>query len=232
MTDQINNAFAFLDDWVQKYGDKGYIPEWFINGFHPGKDWPIQQTRSELYSITCEFEKKQLINGTILEIGLGNYGGTHMLWKKLFSKVITLECDQQWIDRLLLNNRDLLNNNTCVINDFNFDLQLINNIQSIIINGYSYDPDLIELVKKITPKVDVLFIDGEHRYNPVKLDTKLYSPFVRSGGMVVWHDAISRGWEVYKYLQDFAIGKIDNNLHNIKYVVSSDDIGIAYEIIK
>lgn len=36
--------------------------------------------------------------------------------------------------------------------------------------------------------LDFLFIDGDHSYDGVKADFEMYSPFVRSGGMIAFHD--------------------------------------------
>lgn len=38
--------------------------------------------------------------------------------------------------------------------------------------------------------IDFLFIDGDHRYNGVKSDFEMYSPLVRKGGIVAFHDII------------------------------------------
>ena len=38
--------------------------------------------------------------------------------------------------------------------------------------------------------IDVLFIDGDHEYEGVKADFELYSPLVRHGGHVVFHDIV------------------------------------------
>jgi len=38
--------------------------------------------------------------------------------------------------------------------------------------------------------VDVLFIDGDHTYAGVKIDFELYSPLVRSGGLIALHDIV------------------------------------------
>lgn len=51
-------------------------------------------------------------------------------------------------------------------------------------------------------KVDFLFIDGDHHYEAVKKDFELYSPLVRPGGIVAFHDArITDNYacEVYKF---------------------------------
>jgi predicted O-methyltransferase YrrM len=39
-------------------------------------------------------------------------------------------------------------------------------------------------------KIDLLFIDGDHRYDGVKKDWKMYSPLVAKGGLVVFHDIV------------------------------------------
>jgi predicted O-methyltransferase YrrM len=41
-----------------------------------------------------------------------------------------------------------------------------------------------------TRPVDILFIDADHRYPGVKRDFDLYSPLVREGGLVAFHDVI------------------------------------------
>jgi cephalosporin hydroxylase len=54
-------------------------------------------------------------------------------------------------------------------------------------------------------KIDFLFIDGDHSYNGVRLDFEMYSPLVRTGGIVAFHDigkneegGCSRFWEEIK----------------------------------
>jgi len=37
-------------------------------------------------------------------------------------------------------------------------------------------------------QIDFLFIDGDHRYEAIKQDFILYSPLVRKGGIVAFHD--------------------------------------------
>ncbi|HEV7858352.1 MAG TPA: CmcI family methyltransferase [Pyrinomonadaceae bacterium] len=38
--------------------------------------------------------------------------------------------------------------------------------------------------------LDLLYLDGDHSYEGVKADFKLYSPLVRPGGMIVFHDIV------------------------------------------
>jgi len=36
--------------------------------------------------------------------------------------------------------------------------------------------------------IDLLFIDGDHRYEGVRKDFEMYSPLVRKGGIIAFHD--------------------------------------------
>jgi predicted O-methyltransferase YrrM len=42
--------------------------------------------------------------------------------------------------------------------------------------------------------LDYLFIDGDHSYEGVKQDFDMYSPLVRAGGLVAFHDIAGTGW--------------------------------------
>jgi predicted O-methyltransferase YrrM len=56
----------------------------------------------------------------------------------------------------------------------------------------SHDPRTLEEVERILggERVDFLFIDGDHSYEGVKRDLKMYSPLVRKGGIVAFHDIV------------------------------------------
>lgn len=41
-----------------------------------------------------------------------------------------------------------------------------------------------------TGKIDFLFIDGDHSEDGVRRDFKMYSPFVRKGGLIAFHDVV------------------------------------------
>jgi predicted O-methyltransferase YrrM len=38
--------------------------------------------------------------------------------------------------------------------------------------------------------VDFLFIDGDHTYEGVRRDFEMYSPLVREGGIIAFHDIV------------------------------------------
>ena len=56
----------------------------------------------------------------------------------------------------------------------------------------SHTTRAVELVRRwIHPdKLDFLFIDGDHSFAGVKNDFEMYSPLVRSGGIVAFHDIV------------------------------------------
>jgi predicted O-methyltransferase YrrM len=44
-------------------------------------------------------------------------------------------------------------------------------------------------------EIDFLFIDGDHTYEGVKSDFEMYSPLVRAGGLVAFHDIVPDRFE-------------------------------------
>jgi len=59
-----------------------------------------------------------------------------------------------------------------------------------LIRGDSHAPATLERVRRLLDgsKLDFLFIDGDHTYDGVRQDFEAYSPLVRSGGLVGFHD--------------------------------------------
>ena len=62
----------------------------------------------------------------------------------------------------------------------------------ILIRGNSHDSKTLGKVKCIlqSSKLDFLFIDGDHSYEGVKRDFEMYSPLVRKGGIIAFHDIV------------------------------------------
>jgi len=62
-----------------------------------------------------------------------------------------------------------------------------------LIRGDSHDPRTLEKVKKILGggELDFLFIDRDHTYEGIRRDFEMYSPLVRRGGVVAFHDIAS-----------------------------------------
>ncbi|MEM4436803.1 MAG: class I SAM-dependent methyltransferase [Thermosphaera sp.] len=80
-----------------------------------------------------------------------------------------------------------------------------------LIRADSHDPKTLEIVREILDdrELDFLFIDGDHTYEGVKRDFEMYSPLVRKGGIIAFHDIVehppetgcevSRFWNEIKY---------------------------------
>lgn len=61
----------------------------------------------------------------------------------------------------------------------------------------SHEPDTLERLKRVLDgrHIDFLFIDGDHHYEGVRSDWLMYSPLVRKGGIVAFHDVMRVGPE-------------------------------------
>lgn len=59
-----------------------------------------------------------------------------------------------------------------------------------LIRADSHLPETRERIESLLAgdKLDFLFIDGDHTYEGVKRDFEMYSPLVRPGGIVAFHD--------------------------------------------
>jgi predicted O-methyltransferase YrrM len=64
------------------------------------------------------------------------------------------------------------------------------NIQ--LLRSDSHSVSTLRKVKTIIGEhgIDLLFIDGDHSYQGIKKDFRMYSPLVRTGGIVVLHDIV------------------------------------------
>jgi len=84
-----------------------------------------------------------------------------------------------------------------------------NNFKDKIVKVQGYSTNVKEQVLGITPKIDLLFIDGDHSYEGCKADWDLYIDMVKSGGCVVFHDS---GWAegVVKVIEDDAKPMMSN----------------------
>jgi predicted O-methyltransferase YrrM len=80
--------------------------------------------------------------------------------------------------------------------------------EAATIRGDSHDPATRIALKRLLcgQPVDLLFIDGDHSYQGVRDDVEMYSPLVRSGGVIALHDVLEHpaypAIEVYRYWQE------------------------------
>jgi predicted O-methyltransferase YrrM len=61
-----------------------------------------------------------------------------------------------------------------------------------------------KIVRKLgDAMLDFLFIDGDHSYEGVKLDFEMYSPLVRPGGVIAFHDIVAHPLEAQCHVKEF-----------------------------
>ena len=89
--------------------------------------------------------------------------------------------------------------------------KFVRNGQSLVLmRKDSHKPETLASINGILQgnKLDFLFIDGDHTYEGVREDFKMYSPLVRSGGLIAFHDiALSGGSrEVHKLWEEIKSG--------------------------
>lgn len=95
-----------------------------------------------------------------------------------------------------------------------------------LIEEDSHDKNAIKLVngtleKEHKTRIDLLYIDGDHTYNGVKTDFDYFSPFVKKGGIIAFHDIYYSSAEVDVFFRELN-GKKD-------YCVKDAGIGIYYK---
>jgi len=71
-----------------------------------------------------------------------------------------------------------------------------------IIKGYSNDNKIIDKVKNILDKIDILYIDGDHSYEGVIADFINYFPMVSKNGFIVFDDYLPYTRDSYKSIND------------------------------
>ena len=209
MTDHI---FAKLDRWVYARGKDGYVLPTSTPQTNAGLQHGIQQVRSEIRQFAQLLLEGQL-RGTVLEIGLGNYGGTHVLWREIFERVITVDISAPLLD--------------------NFNAREKVDHRSVLLCGDSRDQMMIRKVAGLAASVDLLFIDGDHSYEAVRADWENYHSLVRPGGIVAFHDASANRQPPTNgatlFLKELKAGIVDGRQHDVRFILHSAQQGIGYE---
>lgn len=61
-----------------------------------------------------------------------------------------------------------------------------------LLRADSHNSKTLNMVKEILngEGLDFLFINGDHTYEGVKKDFEMYSPLVREGGVITFHDIV------------------------------------------
>jgi len=214
-----------LDRWVASCGSGRYVPSGYVSSadadFSLVEDYGIQQVREEIRAFAELLLRRKKL-GRALEIGLGYFGSTHFLWRLLFRHISTVEYQRDRVFLLRENCRR------------HFGKHVLADGRSSFFFGLSNSPSTLQAVLEHTGPggLDMLFIDGDHRYEGVLADWLLYKHLVAPGGLVVFHDAVAgiSGAGVPRLLKQLSAGSIDGVKRDIRRIVHSRDCGIAYYV--
>lgn len=185
----------------------------------------------------------------IMEIGCGK-GGTAWAWSKIASlkRLILLDLPNgPWggteLDESIKYLQDITDASIIFIKGNSQNSEALEAVKRSLIEVDSINTDLKE-IKLAKDEIDVLFIDGDHSYEGVKADFLTYSPLVKDGGLVVFHDIcehpaetkcdVKKFWDELKEASDNAY-----RLECIKKLQSGevvadkeDDLGVHAEFPK
>jgi len=177
---------------VEEYVDLVFNFHWGFYRFHV--DMKPAQVKDEIIELASLLDN--LKPSAVLEIGTEN-GGTLFLWSRVASSdatIISIDLPEgpfgggypKW--------------------KMPFYESFARSKQRMyLVRGDSHDSVAFRNVKRIleTCKLDFLFIDGDHTYEGVKKDFEMYSPLVREGGIIAFHDIVPHppesGCEVSKF---------------------------------
>jgi len=135
----------------------------------------MEQWPNEIRPFTQFLAEKKPEN--ILEIGVRN-GGTASLWCHVASGLVV---GVDWDQRDSLGHSNTIQLSNAMLSDYP-------NYRFVF--GDSHSESTRKLIESLIPEVDFLFIDGDHSYEGVKKDFEMYSPLVKSGGLIAFHDIV------------------------------------------
>ena len=123
----------------------------------------------DIISFRALYQMIENLNPTkILELGFRN-GGTSRMWQNLVPEgglVLSVDFSPGSVeDRVLF----------------------LDSPEVRLLVGDSHSPEIIAEAASFGP-YDAIFIDGDHSYEGVKADYENYSPMVRQGGVISFHD--------------------------------------------
>ena len=218
--DILNRAMTVLDRWVESHGTRDYIPNDY---YHPAAGlcilpiFGMQQNRKEIQDMTRIILEQEWYSDQCcaLEIGLGHFGSSHVLWREIFAKITTVEINHQRVNRF-------------AENYYNHHGQwLLDDGKSNFVIGSSQNASSVCKVYDNCTELDFLFIDGDHSYECVLSDWLLYAPLVKPGGIVAFDDSRLESRGVPKLLSQLRQGFLGRQ-YSIIDIVHSHNIGISF----
>lgn len=131
----------------------------------------LDQVKEEIFCLLKILRKKKI--GAMLEIGYGE-GGTLLLFMKAAAAHAVIAS----VGISIKHNKEYI-------------VKRSSEREVLFLEINSHTPAALEQISKFFPDgIDFLFIDGDHSYDGVKQDFQNYSPLVKKGGIIAFHDII------------------------------------------
>lgn len=188
-----------LDRWVKQRGSGKYQRDFEEKArYGVPENFGIQQVREEIQ----EFVGVLLgyPRGVMLEIGLGHFGSTHFLWRLIFEHAATIEKNSARVQTFGANMA------------LHYGKWVLDDGRSSFFYGMSNETSVVrKAFGEFRNGIDALFIDGDHKYESALTDWLLYSPLVKLGGLVAFHDigvAYERDRGSKGFVEDLEAGKV------------------------
>lgn len=184
-----------------------FDPRWGWHDDHRERDGTLgylpalMQVRSEFSGLLDALAGRQLpaaagsiFDGRCLQLGVGECAASHEVWKSLFAGgAVTLDFNGFYVDDRAPE------------------------------RGGDTHTTASRLRVNAKGPYDFLFVDAGHSYDDVHLDYLDYSPMIRRGGVIAFHDSLARAAypevKVWKYLEHFVDRK-----------QIGDEVGIAWVV--
>jgi len=223
----MNNFSESFNEWLRLCGNKSSIPADFVldqsnySLFPP--DFAIQQNEQEIMEFIKVLKEKEC--ESILEIGLGYYGSTHVLFREYFKSVVTIELSLERVKTFFYKAENF------------FGKSYFGNGNSKLIvadsNSVLGSKKVLDVLKSSNSEFfDAIFIDGFHGFETVLLDFLIYSNFVKENGVIAFHVVASNIEDsgVPKLMDVLKNGVLKNLVRDYSEIVHSEYLGIGYFI--
>lgn len=102
----------------------------------------------------------------------------------------------------------------------------------LLLQADSHESDTLSRAKQLVgrERLDFLFIDGDHTYSGVKRDFLMYSPLVRKGGLIAFHDISANPLD-----PDYGVSKFWNEIkasyHHREIMKDTDQAGYGIGVL-
>ena len=206
-------ATAILNKKAAKYNDIEYYIDLSSNIFNKRPSnyigWSIKpmQKREEIKKMLSILGDQKV--RLMLEIGTAN-GGTLFLFTRMLepnAKIISLDLPGGQFgggyEKFKIHF---------------FSKFAIKNQRIFLIRGNSHSKKSMSAVKSIVKEqqLDFLFIDGDHSYLGAKTDFLMYSPLVRKGGLIAFHDICKGPYD--------SVGEVNKFWNEVKKGYKNEEI--------